>query len=144
MLVRLDYSNAEELFEFRQKASKESEYVNELSYKHAIDVLRLYNEKDKYAFGIIDKAVMLGHIFFTIKNDTCFLNLISVLKENEGKGLAYELFNRCFELSKIHKCKRIELIVHKNNTRARNFYNKLGFKYKKKYDKNNEVFEMWI
>lgn len=144
MLVRLDYSHAEELFEFRQISSKESEYVNELSYKHSIDVLRLYNEKGRYAFGSIEKGKMLGHIFFTIKNDTCFLNLIAVLKTYEGKGLGYELFSRCLELSKIHKCKRIELIVHGNNTRAKNFYDNLGFKYKKKYDKNNQVFEMWI
>lgn len=144
MIVRLTYKHAEALYDFRLKASKESDYVNEISMKDSVNIIRNYSKKNKFIFAFMNNDKILAHIFFTIEKETCFINLITVLKEYEGKGIAFSLMNYAISFAKVSNCKRLELVVDRNNTRAKNFYNKVGFKYKKKYDTIREVFEMWI
>lgn len=144
MITRLTYKHAEALYDFRLKASKESDYVNEISMKDSVNIIRNYSAKNKFAFGFINKNELLSHIFFTIEKETCFINLIAVLKEYQGKGLAYDLFKYAISFAKVSNCKRLELIVDSKNITAKSFYDKIGFKYKKKVDSVREMFELWI
>ncbi|MDP7116115.1 MAG: GNAT family N-acetyltransferase [Candidatus Woesearchaeota archaeon] len=69
------------------------------------------------------------------KHELAELNKIAVLKKFKGKGHARTLFEEIVkEIKKFYKSKgfnlrKLYLLTHKSNGRARHFYEKLGFIY---------------
>lgn len=132
--------------EFRRIASKESEYINELTKTEAEEIINNYNVSGgRVAYVLINNNKIIGQLFIDIgiksKEKILCLLLISVLKQFEGHGYGKRLISFALKLAKENKLNTVELIVDKNNLHAIKFYERLGFKYIKTFDKTNLVYQ---
>jgi GNAT superfamily N-acetyltransferase len=61
-----------------------------------------------------------------VAKPTLYLEDLFVLKEYRKRGIGFELFRRCVEEAKRHRCGRMEWAVLTWNRKARSFYERLG------------------
>lgn len=117
---------------FRNQASKESEYVNDIDTERA---RKMFNEwkGNKQAYVATVGPTIVGQLFFTAVKGKTFVNLISVLDAYKGTGLAKRLLD-------VIQSNHVELIVAKNNKRAIRFYESLGFKLDSMYNSKRLIF----
>ncbi len=130
----------EEFVIFRELSKDESEYLNGATVETAETILAEYvAANNKYAFLASKNSKIVGQLFLTVHKHKLFINLISILISEQGTGLAKQLFEKAFEIAKSKDVFEIELIVHEDNTRAINFYKKMGFSFKERYKKSKKL-----
>lgn len=138
----------DEFILFRNKSSKETEYINSLNRQQAQDIINEYNVNNKLAYVLMINNKIIGQLFLDLgikskENILCVL-LISVLKEFQGHGYGKQLISLSVKLAKENKLNILELIVDKNNLHAINFYEKLGFKYIKPFSSTALIYQKII
>ena len=133
-------SDYKELAALRKKASKESEWINNLSEEKAKELLEDELSKDDHLvyFAFREKEIV-GQLFMSIDDAALTIRLISVLNSEKGTGLAKSFIDKAISEARSAKCKTIELIVNKKNDRAIAFYKKQGFKKSKDYNSRTEI-----
>lgn len=108
-------------------------------------MLDINNNNSLFIKMIDDTNKLIGYYDVWLSIDDADIGSIAVLKEYQGKGYGKEmlidLLNRCKEKG----IKNIHLEVNVKNTKAKNLYNKLGFKQtriRKGYYKGVDAIEM--
>ena len=139
-LEKLSLKYLDQFVTFREKSGSESDYVNIIDKEKAKLIIKEWTSGNKSAFILLDGKVIIGQLFVTVEKDKLVLNLISILKDYQGKGLADRLINNALEIASINNKTKIELIVNINNTRARSFYERNGFKLYKNYSKTHLLY----
>ena len=122
-------------------------FNNELNKQHHYIVA----EEDKIIIGIVTWL-----IHGLPKHQLAELDRIAVLPEYRGKGIAKELFDALIKDAKLFykknnsKLRKLYLLTHADNERAKKFYERLGFKHettlKEHYykEKDEFVFSMFF
>ncbi len=122
-------------------------FLSELGKEHNYVVLEDNN-------GIVGIASWTVHDL--PKHQLAEMNRIAVLEKCRGKGYAQKLFEgllaeiKKFYVGKGLRLRKLYLMTHKSNERARRFYEKLGFKHEAElkehyYDGENEcVYSMFF
>lgn len=139
-LEKLSLKYLNQFVEFREKSGKESDYVNIVDKDKAKLIIKEWTSGNKKGFILLDGKKIIGQLFVTVEKDKLILNLISVIKEYQGKGLGDRLINNAIELANINNKTKIELIVNINNDRARAFYERHGFRLYKNHSKTHLVY----
>jgi ribosomal protein S18 acetylase RimI-like enzyme len=134
----------DKLVVFRSQASKESEYVNDITYLKAKELAVFYDNKEDYhAFMLMDAKVVVGNLFMKIKTKESILHieLICVLEAYYGTGAASMLMDKAVAIAEENKLDFLQLNVAKKNDRAMQFYQKKGFTEKKELNTRAFVYE---
>lgn len=127
--------------EYRDIASKESDFVNKATEEQIRKVLTDYiDSEDHFYYVVIEKDKVIGLLIMKIQTDTLFIQNISLLNESQGKGIAVSLINEAEKLLHKNKLSRIELKVRNDNDKAISFYKKMNFKLLNK-GKHNSLYE---
>lgn len=77
-----------------------------------------------------DALGLLGYVFFYCNSSDknfSYITLIGTASRAQGKGIAYDLVNEVFSLSRERGFSSCRLEVRKENFRALDFYRKVGF-----------------
>lgn len=96
----------------------------------------VYKKENNKLFIAVDNNMILGYIFIKITNPRlnaelykeAIIDALYVDKEYRNKGIATKLIEKAKEYSKENNAKKISISVIKDNQKALNLYNKLGFK----------------
>ena len=81
------------------------------------------------AIGFIQTQIVeTNNSPFRLPQKLVYINVIVVKPEYQGKGIAQMLFEKVNELAKKNEISRIELDHWEGNSRARVFFEKMGFK----------------
>jgi ribosomal protein S18 acetylase RimI-like enzyme len=99
------------------------EYVNKLD-QHANMVLA-YNENEN----------LIGVIAFydnDLKSKIAFISVLGVLPNYQGQGVASMLVNKCIKECRLSAMKKIIVKTEIENSKAMNFYKKIGFNEEEK------------
>lgn len=117
-------------------------------------------KKGNHYIIIKEQSKVVGIVSWIIhdlpKHELAELHRIAVLPNYKGKGYSQELFYKLLdEIKKFYRLRgfrlrKLYLMTHKSNERARGFYEKLGFKYETElknhyYEGENEcVYSMFF
>jgi ribosomal protein S18 acetylase RimI-like enzyme len=128
--------------------------------KEGINVFK--NETKKFHHYIVaeEKGKIIGIVTWVMyglpKHQLCELDRIAVFPEFRGKGVSRKLFDALIKDAKQFyrknksRLRKLYLLTHEDNMRARKFYEKLGFKHettlKQHYykDKDERVYSMFF
>jgi ribosomal protein S18 acetylase RimI-like enzyme len=80
-------------------------------------------------------AGLVAAYFNDAENHSGYITNVSVLGNYKGKGIGYELMNRCIEFAIQNSFNQIKLEVAENNDNAIQLYKKLNFTIFEKKDK---------
>ena len=107
----------------------------------------------EHRYVVVEDGEILGFASWTVhdlpKHELAELNRIAVLGSARGKGIAQKLFDglvkeiKAFYVKKGFSLRKLYLLTHHSNDRAKKFYEKLGFKLETSlknhyYDKEDE------
>lgn len=129
-IVKLDRSLVDAFVEFRTKSKAESEFLNAMTAKRALEIIDEYKDENSLCLVARDGDEIVGQLFlnFFPEIKTVQISLISVLDSYKGKGLALVLLANAISYAKEMKAVNLKLYVKKTNTRAIKFYESRGFK----------------
>lgn len=142
-IVELKNKYLKKFVEFRATASGESEYVNSISEEKAKALVEEYeSDEDKLAFVAMKGGEIVGQLFVkTMKKDSVIrISPISVLKKENGGGLAASLIKKAESVAKSKKLDEIDLVVKDDNERAIAFYVRQGYAIKSTHGKHNAIY----
>jgi ribosomal protein S18 acetylase RimI-like enzyme len=104
--------------------------------------IQVFDEETKKSHNYIiakDNSKVVGIVTWAVhglpKHQLCELDRIAVLPEYQGKGIAKSLFDELVKESsqffkgKNQRLRKLYLLTHSNNEKAKKFYEKLGFKH---------------
>ena len=127
-------------FEYKIKTAVENDLYNHLNECNPNFIPPLSNNVDilDYAKKIFEKAITFEYWFndkligcvaayVNLVENKSFITNVSVIKEFNGLGIAYDLLMKVLEYQIANKIKVISLEVNKNNESAINLYKKLKF-----------------
>jgi len=108
--------------------------------KEEKNVKELFDEGKK-AFLIKQRNAIIGYLFYQIKSKYFHLEVVSLEKKYQGKGLGKKILKELIEKAKKEKCKGMFLEVWAKNFPAIGLYNKFKFvviEIKKKHYPNKD------
>lgn len=124
-LVPVSEVDPQDLVDFRWQANSESEHVNRMNLSEAREWVA---DGDNFIL-LLRNDDIVGQLVLDHNEPTdLYIDLISVLEEEKGKGGADLLFAYAVHKARHLKCKTLSLSVHRNNERALRFYERRGFK----------------
>ncbi len=90
----------------------------------------------------VEDDVITGYVVSWFGVEELHILSIGVDVRRRGRGIADRLLDEAIKCSRESNCKKVILEVRRSNSRARNFYNKLGFRRigvrRKYYGENGE------
>lgn len=86
-----------------------------------------------------------GFIDFEVKENTGFINAVSVKTVFRKKGFGKELINFALDVLKQNNVMQAKLLVKQDNVAAKKLYNSAGFLFQKYHEKkiDNSLVEIW-
>lgn len=139
-IVPFESKYAEEMFQLQDTVMPALDKMSRKSFMAEFEEKRTY-------FVALCGAVVAGYIgLLSCDKDQ---NIVSIaVRENLwGQGIGGKLVARAAQYAKSIGCKTLSLEVDEKNTRALNFYKKLGFEVtniRKKYYKDNDALVMFL
>ena len=90
----------------------------------------------------VEDDAITGYVVSWFGVEELHILSIGVKPERRGRNIAENLLNEAIRRSMKNRCKKVILEVRRSNSRARKFYQKLGFRHigirKKYYSENGE------
>ena len=86
----------------------------------------VYRPADQAGFVAVDGDRRVGVVTYEIGGDACMIGLLQSL--DEGRGIATELVETVAAFAREHGCSRLWVVTTNDNSRARHFYEGLGFR----------------
>ena len=127
----LTSSWVKEFVDFRKKSSKETGYVKEIDYQEALKRIKSIEQNNNWEAYIVYKEneEIIGQLFLRYDplRHSVRIQLISVLDEHSGQGIGKALLDKAVERGCQTNKQEVDLIVHRNNEHAQNFYRSYGF-----------------
>ena len=131
-----------DLVAFRNQSNKESEHVNRMTLREAADWVA-----DSADFHLLMRDdTIVGQLVLDVVEapPDLYIDLISVLNSEKGRGGASMLIAYAIKEAKAIGCKTVSLAVHKSNARAVQFYEKQGFVKIKRLSKDAFLYSKHI
>jgi len=147
---------------FRKATSKDAKGIANVlekgysikTIKEGIEVFKTETKKHHNYIVADDGGKIAGIVTWVVhglmRHQLCELDRIAVLPEYRGKGVAKKLFNELIKAANSYykkhnlKLRKLYLLTHADNTRAHEFYEKLGLKHettlKEHYYKDRDEF----
>jgi ribosomal protein S18 acetylase RimI-like enzyme len=123
-IVPVSKVTPEDLVAFRQRSHEESNNVNRMNLREASEWVE---QGDNFTLLMRDGEIVGQLVLDPNEPEDMYIDLISVLDSEKGKGGADRLFAQAVKQAKALKCKTLSLAVHRNNERALKFYKRRGF-----------------
>lgn len=128
-LVPVSKVSAEDLVAFRKQANKESGHVNRITLQEA----EQWVENGENFMLLVRGDALVGQLVLDPHEPPdMYIDLISVLNSEKGKGGADMLFAFAERQAHKLKCKTLSLAVSRKNERAQAFYKRHGLTYTRK------------
>lgn len=109
---------------FRKQAAKESEWVNTMTTEKA----KVLAESTEHTTLIATEVgAIIGTLVLHQTPEALAIDLIAVLKDEQGNGLSQRLLGEAIDLARAAEKPELRLTVHHRNYRARAFYEREGF-----------------
>jgi N-acetylglutamate synthase-like GNAT family acetyltransferase len=136
---------------YRDIVSKESSYINNPAKIRIRETIERYtNDSSRDYYILIQDKEIVGSITTHIDSirGCLYIEHISVCQKAYGTGVSRKLLDFVEKNAKKHSLPVLELIVHKDNLRAIQFYKKTGFKEiqpsGQRIGVNNKIFQKQI
>ena len=114
--------------EFVEKTQKDNDAVSQIIKGWGSDILvsrgKARKAQDLDGILVYDNGKIIGLGLYHI-NDDCEIVLLETFIQNNGIGT--RILEKIYEIAKIKKCKRIQLVTTNSNINAIKFYQKRGF-----------------
>jgi len=119
-----------EIIKYRKVSEKDKEWIESFiksSWGSDLIVVHydIYYPRELKGFIAELNGQKAGLVTYKIKNEVCEIITLNSIIEN--KGIGSELVKLVIEEAKIGNCKKVCLTTTNDNSRAINFYRKLGF-----------------
>lgn len=133
-IVNLSEKDIDKFVAFR-KLSK-SEYVTPMSKKQALERIGEQSPSTIQKIVLLDDEVV-GQLFMKLhRGGIADLQLLSVLESHQGHGIGQQLLKLCDELATKAGCTSVQLVVHQDNSKAIDWYKRMGYKQSTKHGSN--------
>lgn len=135
MLEFLELSEPQEVIEYQELIF---ELLGNIDEKDLIDsVVKLLSLGHTF-IGICENGIKVGfveyHISYNLQKNSYFiLDELVVLENKRSHGIGTKILEHIITLANSQGLNQIGLLVLNNNTKAQNFYKKLGFKPRSKW-----------
>ncbi|WP_167616498.1 GNAT family N-acetyltransferase [Maribellus sediminis] len=90
--------------------------------------VKIFQNAEQFWVLMDEKVIGFMACYFNHpKQEYGFISTISLKSEFQGKGIGKKLINKAISYARKNQFKQIQLEVNRNNTKARVFYERLGF-----------------
>lgn len=140
-IVPFESKYAEEMFQLQDAVMPSLDKMSRKSF------MAEFEEKTRTYFVALCGAVVAGYIGLLSCDKDQNIVSIAVREDLWGQGIGGKLVAHAAQYAKSIDCKTLSLEVDEKNTRALNFYKKLGFEVtniRKKYYKDNDALVMFL
>lgn len=122
-IVSVSEVSAQALFDFREQSYQESIYVEKLTRAEAEDLIK----QCASMYLLLRGSTIVGQLEVDVRPNEIHIDMISVLKQEQGRHGAAMLLRHATDLAKKMLKPQTTLIVDQRNTRAVKFYKRHGF-----------------